>query len=116
MVVEDERNLRQFIREALTGAGYTVQEALNGEDAIQAVTRAVRPPDLIITDIIMPKLDGRQMVDRITEMHRGIKVIFMSGYHDDRIGENMTLSPNISFLQKPFNVSDLLAKIRDALK
>jgi PAS domain S-box-containing protein len=116
LVVEDEESLRRLMGSLLSHLGYQVTLATNGGEALLLVEEKGLVPDLIITDVIMPSMSGRQLVDRLRRGHPDLKVLYMSGYTDDAILRHGVLDDGIPFLQKPFTIRDLGAKVQDALR
>ena len=115
LLVEDEVALRKLAQRVLTQKGYVVFEAANAEEAILLSESESRKFDLIVTDVMMPGLDARTMVDRIAGVKAGIKVLFMSGYHDDHVMLQDLATAKIDFLNKPFSPTDLADKVRRVL-
>lgn len=115
LLAEDEADVRQLMARGLTGLGYTVLEAGNGVDALAVGRQHAAPIHLLITDVIMPKLSGRQLADRVTALRSGIKVLYISGYADDAIIRHGTLEAGMAFLNKPFSMGLLARKIREVL-
>ena len=115
LLVEDEVNLRHLTREYLDRRGYTVLEA---DDSAAAIHIAARHPDtihLLLTDVVMPGMNGRELAQRVVALRPGIKVIYMSGYTENVIGHDGTLDAGVTLLQKPFSMSNLVAKVREVL-
>ena len=115
LVVEDEAPLRNLACRVLTKKGYVVLEAANAEEAIRMCEDESQHFDLIVTDVVMPGLNARAMVERIAELKPGIKVLFMSGYHDDHVMVQNLATAKIDFLHKPFSSQDLAEKVRRVL-
>jgi len=115
LVVEDEDAVRGLLDEMLTGLGYRVALAANGGEALLLVEEKGRKPDLLITDVVMPQMSGKLLAERLRRRHPDLKTLFMSGYTDDVIARQRALDPGSSFIQKPFNISDLAAKVRALL-
>ena len=115
LVVEDEPELRELIREILVGKGYSAIIAGGGEEAVHLLDDFKEPIHLLVTDVVMPGMNGRELADRISAARRGIKVIFMSGYTDDVIGHHGVLGDGIDFLEKPFSPETMVNKIREVL-
>jgi two-component system cell cycle sensor histidine kinase/response regulator CckA len=115
LVVEDEAALRELARELLEANGYKVIEAERGEKAIQLVEHSQTPIDLLLTDVVMPGIGGKQLAKRLLELRPGLHVLYMSGYTDDVIYNRGVLPENTLFLPKPFTRAVLLRRVRDAL-
>jgi len=115
LLVEDEANLRQLGREYLEHQGYIVFEAADGAEAIQISSAHPGPIHLLLTDVIMPGMNGQELAHRIVSLRPRTKVLFMSGYTENAIGHNGTLDPGIVLLQKPFTFPALKAKVREVL-
>jgi len=116
LLVEDEMIVRSPISRFLTGKGLRVTEAENGKMALDMVVRNAGKFDLLITDLIMPEMNGKELCDKISSMIPGIKVIYMSGYPDDILVDKGVLDENVSFLHKPFSMELLWNTILHALK
>jgi PAS domain S-box-containing protein len=114
-VVEDEEALRSLMARVLTTAGYSVVEAPNGEKALLECRRFERPIHLLMTDLVMPGINGGELAQRAAGIHPEMKVLFLSGYTDATLGKNEILDPKIHYLQKPFGPAELLAKVREVL-
>jgi PAS domain S-box-containing protein len=115
LLVEDEQTLRSLAKRILTQNGYVVFEAGNAAEAIQLTESAGRKFHLVLTDVVMPGLDARTMVRRIAALQPGIKVLFMSGYHDDHAMLQDLAAAKIDFLHKPFSPHELRNKVRQVL-
>ncbi|MHB1025814.1 MAG: response regulator [Desulfobacteria bacterium] len=115
LLVEDEETLRKLASSILEGYGYTVLPAGNGEEALQLLHDSPGIPHLLVTDVVMPKMGGRELSDRIKEIHPGTRVLFMSGYTDNAIVHHGVLEPEVSYLQKPFTPKGLARKVREVL-
>jgi PAS domain S-box-containing protein len=115
LLVEDEANLRYLARQYLEKQGYRVIEAADGAVAVQIAVAHESVIHLLLTDVIMPGMNGRELAQRITEIRPNVKVLYMSGYTENVIGHNGTLDAGIRLLQKPFNLRDLKNKVREAL-
>jgi CheY-like chemotaxis protein len=114
LVVEDEAVVRKMIVSSLDKLGYTVFEARNGEDAIKK--SAKRNPgsfDMLITDIIMPGINGRELALKLKSASSDLKVLYISGYTDDAIGQQGVIDEELRFLQKPFTPNELAKKVRE---
>jgi two-component system cell cycle sensor histidine kinase/response regulator CckA len=115
LLVEDDEGLRTLAREILSIAGYTVLEADSPNDALRLAEAHRGPIHILLTDVVMPQMNGRQVADRLLTARPGLKVLFMSGYADAAIVEHGVLEPGTHFLQKPFTPDGLSRKIREAL-
>ncbi len=115
LLVEDERNVRELVRKVLLRHGYEVLSAENGQVALDLLARNPVTLHLVLTDVIMPHVSGRELVQRIRAVHPGIKVIYMSGYADQALSDRAALGPDVGFLPKPFATRELLKAVRDAL-
>src|SRR6202035_4960019 len=115
LLVEDEQPLRELAHELLGDSGYTVLEAANGADAIQIAEQYREPIHLLLTDVVMPGIDGPKVAECITRIHQGIKVLYVSGYTDDAIAQHGILDSGVALLQKPFTKESLTSKVRDVL-
>jgi signal transduction histidine kinase/ActR/RegA family two-component response regulator len=116
LVVEDEEKVRQVTVQILTKNGYTVLEASHGDEAKQICEEHGGPIHLIVTDVVMPGMNGRQLAKSLEPHHPEMKVLYMSGYTDDAIVHHGVLDKGLHFLQKPFNLEDLLKKVREVLE
>jgi PAS domain S-box-containing protein len=115
LLVEDEANLRYLARQYLEKQGYKVIEAADGAVAMQIAVAHDKTIHLLLTDVIMPGMNGRELAQRISEIRPNVKVLYMSGYTENVIGHNGTLDSGIRLLQKPFNLRDLKSIVREVL-
>lgn len=115
LVVEDEEPLRGLFVMMLEGLGYRVKAAANGGEALIAIEEEGLRPDLLITDMVMPGMSGRTLAGRLSGVQPGLKVLFTSGYTDSTIVRHGGLDPETAFLQKPFNLKSLAAKVQKLL-
>ncbi len=115
LVVEDESSVRKMICTFLSEKGYKVIESLTTEDALRIVRYSQDEIDLILSDVIMPGMDGKTLYEQVKVIRPYIKVLFMSGYPDEIISPRGIIQKGIPFLQKPFNSQTLNAKIREVL-
>ncbi|MEI6235234.1 MAG: response regulator [Planctomycetota bacterium] len=115
LVVEDETALRNMIADCLHTKGYRVTAVANGPEALTTITQNNAPFDLILTDVVMPGMSGRELADAILRTHPAQKFFFMSGYIDDSILRNGIHHQHVTFLQKPFSPIDMLRKVRGVL-
>jgi PAS domain S-box-containing protein len=115
LIVEDEEALRELARELLEANGYKVIEAERGENALRLVEGSQTPIDLLLTDVVMPGMGGKQLAKRLLELRPSLHVLYMSGYTDDVINNRGVLPENTLLLPKPFTRAVLLRKVREAL-
>lgn len=115
LVVEDDPLVRGMIREVLSLGGYRVLEATHGDEAIALCHHHDGQIDLLLTDVVMPHLGGRQLAEQLHLRYPKIKVLFMSGYMDDAILREVLSRDGMAFLPKPFAPESLEQKIRDIL-
>jgi two-component system, cell cycle sensor histidine kinase and response regulator CckA len=115
LVVEDELALRELTCLLLQEAGYTVLESTGIEDAIAKAKDSQRKVDLLLTDIVMPRLDGRELANQLVALRPNLKVLYMSGYTDDVIDHRGLLKQTTVLVQKPFTKAKLLRKVRETL-
>jgi two-component system cell cycle sensor histidine kinase/response regulator CckA len=113
LLVEDEPMVRSVAERALTRHGYTVVTAENGEDALEIVGRG-EPITLLISDVVMPGMDGPTMVREARKTRPELKILFMSGYAEEQLRKSIDIE-NVNFLPKPFSVTDLAAAARRAI-
>jgi PAS domain S-box-containing protein len=116
LVAEDQESIRDLIRESLTSNGYRVLVANDGLEALQTAESYKDPIDLLITDVVMPKMGGYELADRLMRVRPETRTIFMSGYAEHRHGERGNVSLSSVCLQKPFSMNVLLRKVREVLE
>ncbi len=115
LLVEDEANLRYLARQFLEKQGYRVIDAADGAVAMQIAVAHEAVIHLLLTDVIMPGMNGRELAQRISEIRPNVKVLYMSGYTENVIRRNGTLDAGVRLLQKPFTLRDLKSKVREVL-
>jgi PAS domain S-box-containing protein len=115
LFVEDEESVRDLVRDYLRNSGYRVLEAADGIQALAVAAAHTGPIHILVTDVVMPRLSGRELVTRITAARPELKILYISGYTDDSIFRHGVLEGGVAFLQKPFNLKDLAQKIRQVL-
>ena len=115
LLAEDEDAVRALTRIVLQSNGYQVLEAANGDDALRVAAEHPGPIDLLISDVVMPGMGGRDLAERLLARRPGMKVLFLSGYTDDAVVRHGVLSESVNFLQKPFSTAALAQKVREAL-
>jgi PAS domain S-box-containing protein len=114
LLVEDEDGVRNLVRLALQMKGYTVLEASHGADALQICEKWPGPVDLLVTDVVMPKMGGRELAERLTEVNPKLRVLYLSGYTADALLRD-GFGEGTPFLHKPFSPGDLARKVRELL-
>ena len=115
LLVEDENSVRELTARVLGEFGYTVLVAPGGEEALLLVDGQESNIDLLITDVVMPALSGRELAELLRTRHRGLKILFVSGYTDDVVVRHGVLQADVSFLPKPFTLAALAGKVREVL-
>lgn len=115
LLVEDEESVRQLVRDTLESKGYNVIDAENGESGISAAARHTGKIDLVITDVVMPGIGGREMAEEIVKTRPEAKVLYLSGYAEDAILNEGGIDNPTAFLQKPFTLQNLSRKVREVL-
>ncbi|MBI3455341.1 MAG: GAF domain-containing protein [Candidatus Rokubacteria bacterium] len=115
LLVEDEEDVRALARDILVGHGYTVMEAAKGDEALLISQQREGPIHLLLTDVVMPQMNGRELADGLAPARPEMKVLYMSGYADEVIGHCGVLEPGIAFLAKPFTADALASKVREVL-
>src|SRR4051794_40799134 len=115
MLVEDEDAVRIFGARALRNKGYKVIEAKSGEEALELIHGTKEKIDLLITDVVMPRMDGPTLVRQVREIHPEMKVIFISGYAEDAFRKRLDSDADIHFLPKPFTLKQLAGKVKEMI-
>ena len=116
LLVEDEEALRTLARNCLESHGYRVLEAPDGHMAMATAGEHPGPIQLLLTDVIMPGMNGRELANRVTALRPETKVVYMSGYSNDLIAQYGVLDTETLLLEKPFTLSALLTKVNQALR
>ena len=114
LVVEDAESIRRMVCAMLSQFGYHCLEACDGTEALDVLDSAGGEVNLVLTDMIMPKMTGAELAQEIARIQPGIRIMFMSGYSDDPLVRTLAHSPAI-FLAKPFTATVLIEKVREAL-
>lgn len=115
LLVEDEEGVRKLARTALQGKGYTILEAGHGSEALSLFEQHQGLVDLLVTDVVMPQISGRELAEQLKAFQPQLKVLFMSGYTDDSIVRHGLLAAKVDYLSKPFALDTLASKVREVL-
>jgi two-component system, cell cycle sensor histidine kinase and response regulator CckA len=115
LVVEDQEEVRSFAVKALAVRGYSVLQAAEGADALTVAQRHCGAIDVLLTDVVLPGMNGRELADRIRIARPAIKVIYTSGYSKDLISYRGVVHDDISYMPKPYTADQLAAKVRQAI-
>jgi len=115
LLVDDDAAVRTFVRTVLSGAGYRVMEAADGAQALHVAGECGAAVDLLLTDVVMPRMGGRDLADEVARRWPGLPTLFMSGYTDDALADHGVLDPTVMLLEKPFSREALLDHVREAL-
>jgi len=114
LLIEDEEMVRTLVRAILEAKGYEVMEARTPNEALRLGSDGT-PVDILLTDVVMPEMNGPQIAAQLAAAHPGLKVLYMSGYTDDAVVRHGVAEGTTAFLQKPFNAGALTAKLREVL-
>jgi two-component system cell cycle sensor histidine kinase/response regulator CckA len=115
LVVEDERPVRELVGDVLRLHGYQVLTAEDGPSALQALGTHSGPIDMVIVDVVIPGMQVKELVDRLTATRPALKLLYISGFTGDLVGQHGLVRLETNFLQKPFTVDGLARKVRDVL-
>jgi two-component system cell cycle sensor histidine kinase/response regulator CckA len=116
LLVEDEEGVRTLIRQVLERNGYSVLQAAKPKEALELCRQHTAKIDLLLTDVVLAQMSGRELVQEVAPMRPEMKVLYMSGYTDEAIVQHGVLQPGTWFLQKPFTTQSLLRKLREVLE
>jgi DNA-binding response OmpR family regulator len=116
LVVEDEPALRRTIRVCLETLGYTILEADRPEDALHLVAKHRGEIELLVTDVVLPDMNGRDLAERLLKQHPNLKCLFISGFTADGIARHGVLRVGVNFLARPFSRGELTRKVREMLE
>jgi two-component system, cell cycle sensor histidine kinase and response regulator CckA len=115
LLVEDEDSIRTLLGRILRANGYDVLEACNGNEALEVFQHADKAIELVVTDVVMPQMNGRVLIEHLRALCPGIQAIYMSGYTDDAIVRQGITESEVHFLRKPFRPAEIAAKMREVL-
>jgi DNA-binding NtrC family response regulator len=115
LLVEDEEDVRKLAGRILRRQGYTVLEGSHGADAFNVCKQHQGRIHLLVTDVVMPKMSGRELAEELKQVYQDFKVLYMSGYTDNAIVHHGILEKGMNYLQKPFTVEGLARKVREVL-
>jgi CheY-like chemotaxis protein len=115
LLVEDDAGVRETAVRALRSGGYRVIAAAGAAGALEALRAEAHPPAMLVTDVVMPDTTGRELANQMRREQPGLRVLFLSGYSQDLIGQQGVLDPAESFLAKPFTATSLLSRVREVL-
>jgi signal transduction histidine kinase/CheY-like chemotaxis protein len=115
LVAEDEETLLRMVGAALESHGYLVLEARGGEEALEIAARPGVHVDLLLTDVVMPRMNGRELAERMSRLHPHLKVLFMSGYTEDHVLRRSVMDAGVAFIAKPFRIEDLVRTVRSII-
>jgi len=116
IVVEDEEIVRNLVHQILTSYGYKVLQASGGKEALAICDTYSESVSLLLTDVIMPRMSGRELKNQVSKRHPEIKILFMTGYTDESITHNGILDSDVAFIEKPFSPAGLVRKVREVLE
>ncbi len=115
LLVEDEPAILDLCKKILELSGFRVLAATSPAEAIRLAGMPKAQIDILVTDVVMPEMNGRELSRQIVLLHPGVRILFMSGYGEEVIAHQGMLEEGVQFMQKPFTVSELEAKVRGAL-
>ena len=115
LLVEDEDPVRAVNARALTARGYTVLEAASGVEALQIIQERGAPVDLVVSDVVMPEMDGPTLLGELRKLYPDLKVIFVSGYAEDAFKKNLPEGEEFNFLPKPFSLRQLVETVKQVI-
>ena len=115
LLVEDEDPVRAVNARALAARGYTVLEAASGLEALEIIRARGAPVDLVVSDVVMPEMDGPTLLGELRKLHPALKVVFVSGYAEDAFQKNLPEGETFNFLAKPFSLKQLVETVKQAI-
>jgi DNA-binding NtrC family response regulator len=116
LVVEDNEEVRKLAVQILNMQGYRVLDTSNGEEALKICGEGKEPIHLMVTDVVMPGMNGHGLADRLKSIYPEMKTLYMSGYTDNAIVRHGVLEKGVNYIQKPFSVEGLARKVREVLE
>jgi CheY-like chemotaxis protein len=116
LLVEDQEALREMIHELLVDLGYEVEAAADGDAALEWAASREVPVDLLLTDLVMPRMSGRELAEQLRQRWPGLRVLYMSGYTADVVARHGILEPGVPLLHKPFSTAELARRVQEALE
>jgi CheY-like chemotaxis protein len=116
LVVEDQDEVREFVVQALATRGYRVLQAVDGPAALALNERHTGIIDVLLTDVILPGMNGRELAERFKTVRPGIKLIYTSGYTQDIIANRGVLHSGVAYVHKPYTAEEIANKVREALE
>jgi CheY-like chemotaxis protein len=114
-VVDDEELVRNLVQALLESRGYKVLQAASGADALDLISRYPHPLHLVLTDVVMPGMNGSELADRLALLRPDLKILYMSADPQDILAQGNEPGSSLAYLQKPFTVETLLIRVRDEL-
>jgi len=115
LVAEDEDGVRELLRKVLTEFGYTVLTARHGRDALMVAGDRIGGVDLLVTDVVMPEMSGRELAETLRHQQPDLKVLYISGYTDDEVVQRGISGREVAFMRKPFASDELVRRVRTVL-
>ena len=116
LIVEDEESVRTFSARALSVTGYEVHEAESGEEALEKLDEIDGQLDLIISDVVMPEMDGSTLLKHVRQRYPELKVIFVSGYAEESVRRDLEDDRSVEFLPKPYSLDQINSKVKEVLQ
>jgi CheY-like chemotaxis protein len=116
LIVEDQEEVRSLIVKSLSGQGYQVLETSSGDEALAYAAKHSGPIHMLLTDVVMPGMNGKVLAERMLELRPGIRVLYMSGYTENVVAHKGILDSGIDYLQKPFSPALLAIRVREVLE
>jgi CheY-like chemotaxis protein len=116
LLVEDEEMVRELVSEVLSQSGYTVIEAEDGEEALERFAEQEGHVDLLVTDVLMPRMGGKELAERAKAANPDLKVLFMTGFSDEAAKQQGLWVDEFAYIQKPFTVNSISEKVREVME